>query len=89
MIKRLYKIIGVLLLTLVASLSHAADLMDIYKDALENDPIFKEAYSTYMSTREAVPQARAALYPQASASASTATRTTRRTPDAAGSRPPR
>lgn len=49
----------------------ASDLMDIYKDALENDPIFKEAYSTYMSSREAVPQARAALYPQADAQLST------------------
>ncbi len=53
----------------IVSFSYAADLMDIYKDALENDPIFKEAYSTYMSSREAIPQARAALYPQASVTA--------------------
>lgn len=42
----------------------AADLMDIYKQALENDTIFKNAYDTYMSTTEAVPIARAALLPQ-------------------------
>ncbi|WP_367606270.1 TolC family outer membrane protein [Legionella sp. W05-934-2] len=60
-------------LLILASLSYAApaDLMDVYKQALENDPIFKEAYSTYMASREAVPQARAPLYPQASVRAST------------------
>ena len=42
----------------------ATDLMDIYKQALENDTIFKNAYDTYMSSTEAVPQARAALFPQ-------------------------
>ena len=48
----------------VSSLVHASDLIDIYKQALENDPIFKEAYSRYMSSTEAVPQARSALLPQ-------------------------
>lgn len=43
---------------------HATDLMDIYQQALENDPVFKQAYSTYMSNSEAIPQARAALFPQ-------------------------
>lgn len=52
-----------LVLTLSTSV-HAADLMDIYKQALENDTTFKDAYDTYMATTEAVPQARAALYPQ-------------------------
>ena len=42
----------------------AIDLMDIYKQALENDTQFKQAYDTYMSNKEAVPQARAALFPQ-------------------------
>lgn len=46
------------------SLLFATDLMDIYQQALENDPLFKQAYSTYMSSTEAIPQARAALYPQ-------------------------
>lgn len=53
------------ILTLGCSAStYAADLMDIYKQALENDPIFKNAYDTYMSTAEAIPQAKAALFPQ-------------------------
>lgn len=43
---------------------HATDLMDIYKQALENDTQFKTAYDTYMSSTESIPQARAALYPQ-------------------------
>ncbi|MBA2648745.1 MAG: TolC family outer membrane protein [Legionella sp.] len=42
----------------------ASDLMDIYVQALDNDPIFKAAYDTYMVTSEATPQARAALLPQ-------------------------
>ncbi|MCL9683923.1 TolC family outer membrane protein [Legionella maioricensis] len=42
----------------------AIDLMDIYKQALENDTVFKNAYDTYMSSTEAIPQARAALFPQ-------------------------
>lgn len=43
---------------------HATDLMDVYMQALENDPSFKGAYSTYMSNTENIPQARSALYPQ-------------------------
>ncbi|KTD56514.1 TolC family outer membrane protein [Legionella shakespearei] len=43
---------------------HATDLMDIYEQALENDTVFKNAYDTYMSSTEAVPQARSVLYPQ-------------------------
>lgn len=42
----------------------AADLLDVYKQALDNDTIFKAAYDTYMSSTEAIPQARSALYPQ-------------------------
>lgn len=52
-----------------ASQLHATDLMDIYQQALENDPAFKEAYSTYLSTREAIPIARSALYPQVNVNA--------------------
>ncbi|KTC88445.1 TolC family outer membrane protein [Legionella cincinnatiensis] len=42
----------------------ATDLMDIYHQALENDPVFKNAYDTYMANAEALPQARSALLPQ-------------------------
>lgn len=52
------------MLSICLSPIYAADLMDIYKQALENDTVFKNAYDTYMSTTEAVPQARSALYPQ-------------------------
>ncbi|KTD60284.1 outer membrane protein TolC [Legionella santicrucis] len=42
----------------------ATDLMDIYHQALENDPLFKNAYDIYMANAEALPQARSALLPQ-------------------------
>ncbi|KGP62767.1 membrane protein [Legionella norrlandica] len=48
----------------LSSPAFATDLMDIYRQALENDTIFKEAYDSYMSSTEAIPQARAALFPQ-------------------------
>jgi outer membrane protein len=55
---------------MLASLStHAADLMDIYHQALENDPTFKAAYSTFMANAEVLPQARAGLLPQLNATA--------------------
>lgn len=59
--KKLYIIL--LLLGWTSSL-WAVDLMDVYQEALENDPIFKIAYTSYMSSRESIPQAQAALYPQ-------------------------
>lgn len=46
------------------SSSFAADLIDVYRDALRNDPVFKAATTTYYSSKEALPQARAALLPQ-------------------------
>lgn len=51
-------------LTSFTAQSFATDLMDIYQQALENDTQFKAAYDNYMSNTEAVPQARAALFPQ-------------------------
>jgi len=63
-----------LLLSLLLSIAlivpgHSTDLMDIYEQALENDPIFKEAYSNYMSSSQAIPIARSTLYPQLTVSA--------------------
>lgn len=49
--------------------ARAADLMDVYLQALENDPAFKAAYSTFLANCEAVPQAKAALLPQVNATA--------------------
>ncbi|MFA5960745.1 MAG: TolC family outer membrane protein [Tatlockia sp.] len=45
-------------------LCNATDLLDVYRQALENDPIFQQAYSRYMSNTESIAQARSALYPQ-------------------------
>lgn len=44
--------------------SPAADLMDVYHQALENDTLFKAAYSSFMSQAQAIPQAESALLPQ-------------------------
>ena len=53
-----------ILTTCFTTLLQAADLIDVYQQALETDPTFKAAYSTFMSNTEAIPQARAALLPQ-------------------------
>jgi outer membrane protein len=53
-----------LVATSLPFLAHSADLLDIYQQALDNDPVFKQAYSDYMSSSEAIPQARSALLPQ-------------------------
>ena len=45
-------------------LLHAADLLDVYLHALENDPQFKAAYSQFMSETENVAIARSPLLPQ-------------------------
>ena len=57
-------ILSFVLLMIGVSNAYCTDLMDVYQQALENDPAFKKAYSTYMSNSEAVPQAFSALYPQ-------------------------
>lgn len=44
----------------------AANLIEIYQDALHYDPVFQEASSTYLSRKEAIPQAWSALLPQMS-----------------------
>jgi len=55
----------------MASPLYAADLMDIYSQALDNDTTFKMAYSTFMSNSEYLPQAKAALLPQLTAKGQT------------------
>jgi outer membrane protein len=63
--KRMKKTLLVFALALgMLQATYATDLMDIYKQALDNDPQFKQAYNTYMSNKEAVPQAMSALLPQ-------------------------
>ena len=41
----------------------AEDLLQIYRDALANDPTLASARATWLATQEAVPQARAGLLP--------------------------
>lgn len=60
---------SLLLLAATSTSSRATDLIDVYRQSLENDPTFKAAYSTYMSQSEALPQAWAALLPQLNVSA--------------------
>lgn len=48
----------------VVTLGHAADLLDIYLQALENDPEFKGEYSIFMSETQNIPIARSQLLPQ-------------------------
>ncbi|MGV3740011.1 MAG: TolC family outer membrane protein [Gammaproteobacteria bacterium] len=47
----------------------AVDLMDVYFQALDNDPTFKEAYSSFLAKSEVLPQAWSQLLPQLSAAA--------------------
>ena len=48
--------------------SHGQDLLDAYRDARANDPVLSQADATRLATNEGVPQARALLLPQISAS---------------------
>ncbi len=43
---------------------HAADILDVYLDALDNDPEFKAEYSRFMSENENIAIARAPLLPR-------------------------
>jgi len=63
--KKLKQLCLILFLSLgLIPLLHAADLLDIYLQALDNDPDFKAAYSRFMSDTQNVPRARAPLLPQ-------------------------
>lgn len=64
-------IVAALAFTLSAPAS-AADLLGLYQQAREQDPQFNTARYEYRAAREAVPQARAAVLPQVSLSASSA-----------------
>lgn len=49
----------------------AADLLNIYRTALDSDPVYSAARSSWTAAQEKLPQGRAGLLPQASLSAST------------------
>lgn len=62
---------SLLSLTLFASVNTtAADLADVFREALANDPILGAAEATYLAGREVKTQSRAALLPQMTALAS-------------------
>src|ERR1700722_14984241 len=48
----------------------ATDLVDAYKDAMQNDPTFKNAEALYLATREIVPIKASVLLPQLTSTAS-------------------
>jgi outer membrane protein len=55
--------------TLLGASANAADLMDVYQRALQNDPQLREAEATKLAAMEAKPQAIANLLPQLSGTA--------------------
>lgn len=62
-------VLGIYLLFASLTPTFAADLIDIYKAALNSDPIYRAAVSTRLSQREAIPQSVAVLLPNISAQA--------------------
>lgn len=70
-------------LSVVTQSALATDLLDVYQQSLVNDPIFQAAKSTRLSKQETMPQNRASLLPNLSASANT-TKNYYRTLDATG-----
>lgn len=53
-----------------SALAQAADLMEVYNQALRSDPKFQSAYAAYLSVKEGVPIARAVLLPSVNATGS-------------------
>lgn len=61
--------LSLLALTFTSS-AQAADLIEVYQRALQNDPLIREADANRLASRESKPQALAALLPQLSATGS-------------------
>ena len=61
--RKLFSLVG---LCCLSTQLFAVDLMDVYFQALDNDPTFKEAYSSFLAKSEALPQAWSQLLPQLS-----------------------
>ena len=68
--KKLLGVCSLASLLYAQALCADTNLVTVYKQALEYDPQFKQAYSTYKSTAESVPQAFAALLPNVTGTAS-------------------
>jgi outer membrane protein len=60
-----------LVFPLLASPLYAADLMQVYREAQDNDPTFAAARATLEAGREKTPQARAGLLPSLTLSGNT------------------
>ncbi len=63
-------VVAALGLCAAAGLARGEDLLQIYREAQQNDPTIAAAKANWQAAQEAVPQARAGLLPNASASAS-------------------
>ncbi|MBB6095717.1 outer membrane protein [Povalibacter uvarum] len=61
---------GGLSLLAIAPTASAADIVEVYQKALQNDPQIREADANRLASRESKPQALAALLPQINASGS-------------------
>jgi len=57
-------------LTLLGSVAQSADLLQVYQQALQNDPQIREADATRLASRESKPQALARLLPSLDATGS-------------------
>ena len=60
LLKKLFICPIVIFMLFQYAIVHATDLMDVYHQALANDPVFKAAYDTYMAQSQQIPQATAA-----------------------------
>jgi outer membrane protein TolC len=58
----------------VSASGRAEDLMQVYREAQQNDPAIAAARANWEATQERVPQARAGLLPNVALSASAATK---------------
>src|SRR6476619_1049647 len=62
-------VVGGLVLGLAAGPALAEDLMSVYKDALQQDPVYAGAKSSYAAAKEKLPQSRALFLPNINATA--------------------
>src|SRR5215813_4788611 len=63
------RVVAGLIIGLGAGPALAEDLMTIYRDALQQDPLYASAKSTYTATKEKLPQGRALFLPNVNATA--------------------
>ncbi|MBT8137825.1 MAG: TolC family outer membrane protein [Gammaproteobacteria bacterium] len=61
---KLFRLTVLILVGLLSSPAHSADLLEVYKLALQSDPLLREADAVKLAAMEARPQARSALLPQ-------------------------